>query len=195
MSTTHLEAVNEIIRTRRSVKPQLFASGEKIPDGVIRLALENATWAPNHGKTEPWHFVVFTGKAIERLSNFQAELYRTESGDKFMEGKYQKLREDYLKASHVIAICHKREFSKIPELEEIEAVACGVQNLALTLHAAGYGGYWTTGGITYYESAKPFLGLNPTDKLLGFFLCGVPVAQPVAAPRKPIQEKMQWLTA
>jgi nitroreductase len=188
------EIITDIIRQRRSVKPNLFKPGYLIPDNVIRQALTNATWAPNHGKTEPWHFIVYTGEGIRRLSEFQSELYKKESGDKFTEAKYKKLKEDYLKASHVIAICYKRDpDSRIPEIEEIAAVACAVQNLALTLHAYGYGGYWTTGGITYYESAKSFFGLAERDKLMGFYLCGSPAYDPPAIPRKPVEEKTSWI--
>lgn len=194
MSQQSAEILNNIIRQRRSVKASQFKPGESIPDEVIEQALINATWAPNHGKTEPWYFIVYKGDGIKRLSEFQSELYKKESGDKFTEAKYQKLKEDYLKASHVIAICYKKDFnSRIPETEEICAIACAVQNFALSLHAYGYGGYWTTGGITYYESAKPFFGLNDTDKLLGFYLCGVPSIVPDAASRKSIEEKSEWI--
>jgi nitroreductase len=187
------EVISNVIRERRSIKPGLFIQGELIPDHIIQEALINATWAPNHGKTEPWHFIIFKGEGIDRLSEFQSTLYKTEAGEKFMEAKYQKLKQDYRKASHVIAICLKRDIaSRIPEVEEICAVAAAVQNLALTLHSYGYGGYWTTGGITYYESAKKFFGLNATDKLMGFYLCGAPGSIPAAPPRKNIAEKTTW---
>jgi nitroreductase len=188
------EILNSIIQQRRSVKPSQFKPAESIPDEVIGQALENATWAPNHGRTEPWHFIVYTGDGIKRLSEFQAEMYKKESGDKFTEAKYNNLKENYIKASHVIAICYKRDVnSRIPEIEEISAIACAVQNLALTIHAYGYGGYWTTGGVTYYQSAKPFFGLGEHDKLLGFYLCGVPSVLPAAIPRKPVEEKSTWI--
>jgi nitroreductase len=186
--------LNKIIQERRSVKTSLFQPGAPIPDDVIKQALINATWAPNHGKTEPWYFIVYTGDGIQKLSNFQAELYKKESGDKFTEAKYQKLQHDYSKASHVIAICLKRIASRIPEIEEIAAVACAVENLALTLHAYGFGGYWTTGGITYYESAKAFFGLDASDKLMGFYLCGVPAELPEATPRTAIDIKSKWVS-
>lgn len=187
------QILNDIIRQRRSVKPANFKSGESIPDEVIAAALENATWAPNHGKTEPWYFIVFTGDGIKRLSEFQSDLYKSESGEKFNEGKYKKLKEDYMQASHVIAICHKRDpASRIPEIEEHLAIACAVQNFALSLHANGYGGYWTTGGVTYYESAKTFFGLGMLDRLLGFYLCGIPAEMPPAPSRKPVMTKTSW---
>lgn len=193
--TSAASVLSTIIRERRSVKPGFFKSGEFIPDNVIRTALENAGYAPNHGRTEPWHFIVFKGEGINRLSEFQAEAYKQHSGDKFTEAKYQNLKESYRKASHVIAICCKREpVSRFPEVEDTAAVACAVQNLALTLHAFGYGGYWTTGGVTYYESAKHFFELKEHDRLMGFYLCGVPASLPPAVPRQPIEEKTTWIT-
>lgn len=189
-----VDILNDIIQHRRSVKPNQFKAGEKIPDEVVTQALINATWAPTHGKTEPWHFIVYTGDGIKTLSDFQATQYKEQSGDKFTEAKYQKLKENYLKASHVIAICMKRDpSSKIPQVEELAAVAASVQNLALTLHAYGYGGYWTTGGVTYYESAKPFFDLGPNDMLMGFYLAGVVAEPPASTGRRAIEFKTKWV--
>jgi len=83
--------------------------------------------------------------------------------------------------------------SKIPEIEEVAAVAASVQNLSLTLHAYGYGGYWTTGGVTYYESAKPFFNLGTNDKLMGFYIAGVIAEIPPAPLRKSIESKSKWI--
>ena len=189
------QILNNIIQQRRSVKPHQFKTGEKIPDEIIQQALTNATWAPTHGKTEPWYFIVYTGEGIKKLSDFQALQYKQQSGEKFTEAKYLKMKENYLKASHVIAICMKRDsFSKIPQIEEVAAVAASVQNLALTLHAYGYGGYWTTGGVTYYESAKPFFNLGSNDVLMGFYLTGVVAETPVTPSRKAIEFKSEWIT-
>ena len=188
------QVLNNIIQQRRSVKPNQFKAGEKIPDEIIKQALVNATWAPTHGRTEPWYFIVYTGDGIRSLSDFQAEAYKQQSGEKFTEAKYLKLKQNYLKASHVIAICLKRDPStKIPEIEEVAAVAASVQNLALTLHAYGYGGYWTTGGVTYYESAKPFFNLGTNDKLMGFYLTGVVADTPACPGRKAIALRSDWI--
>jgi nitroreductase len=192
MQQSHV--VNDVIQQRRSVKPNQFKAGEKIPDEIIQQALINATWAPTHGRTEPWHFIIYTGDGIKTLSDFQASQYKEQSGEKFTEAKYLKLKENYLKASHVIAICMKKDpLSKIPQVEEVAAVAASVQNLALTLHAYGYGGYWTTGGVTYYESAKPFFDLGTTDILMGFYLAGVVAEIPSAPVRKAIELKTKWV--
>lgn len=188
------EIINHLIRNRRSVFPDQFATGKTIPDEIIEQILENATWAPSHGLNEPWHFTVFTGKGLQQLADFQSELYRKEAGNGFVEKKYEKLKRQPLRASHVIAIGMKRKLNtKIPEIEDIEAVACAVQNIYLSITAYGLGGYWTTGGITYYESARPFFGLNTEDRLLGFFYIGYIATPSSRGKRTGIHEKVSWI--
>jgi nitroreductase len=106
------EDVNQLIRNRRSVFPNQFEAGKKIDDAIVREILVNATWAPNHGQTEPWRFVVFTDKGLEKLATFQSELYKKEAGENFKEATYQNLSTNPLKASHIIAICMKRDPNK-----------------------------------------------------------------------------------
>jgi nitroreductase len=187
-------AIDALIRSRRSTFPKQLVSGKKIPDETVLRILENATWAPTHGRTEPWFFVVYTGEGLRRLGNFQSELYKNEEPN-FKEDKYIKLKEQPLLASHIIAICMKRtENTRIPEIEEVAAVACAVENIYLSLNAYGIGGYWTTGGPTYLENAKTFFGLGPADKLLGFFYLGYIALPSPAGTRKPLSEKMKWVT-
>lgn len=190
-----IRAFNHLIRHRRSVFPKQYEPGREIPGDVVRQILENATWAPNHGQTEPWHFTVFSGEGLKKLASFQSDLYKSESGDAFKPDKYVKLQEQPLLASHIIAIGMKRSTEKkIPEIEEIEAVSCAVQNMYLSTTAYGLGGYWTTGGITYMQKAKSFFGLNEDDKLLGFYYLGYIAVPPVSASRKPLSEKVFWVT-
>jgi nitroreductase len=189
-----IASFNHLVRNRRSIFPDQFVHGKQVPAELIKQILENATWAPNHGQTEPWFFNVFAGSGLKKLADFQSELYKEETGEKFQVSKYVKLQQQPLKASHVIAICMRRsDTKKIPEIEEIEAVACSVQNIYLSVWAHGLGGYWTTGGITYMEKAKPFFGLKDPDKLLGFFYIGYIAIPPATAKRKSLDEKVLWV--
>lgn len=190
----NVEEINRLIRSRRSVFPKQYAEGQKVDDAIVKQILENAGWAPNHGQTEPWKFMVFTEGGLQKLATFQAELYKQEAGDKFKEATYQNLLTNPLRASHVIALCLKRDPNKkFPEQEEIAAVACAVQNMYLTTTAYGLGGYWTTGGVTYKASAKEFFGLGEDDRLMGFFyLAHIAVPSP-DSKRKPLEEKVEWV--
>lgn len=185
---------NELVRNRRSVFPDQLIPGKKADDEIIKEILVNATWAPNHGQQQPWQFTVFTGEGLKKLAAFQSELYKQEAGDQFKEITYNKLLQNPLKASHIIAIGMKRTTTKnIPEIEDIEAVACAVQNIYLSVAAYGLGGYWTTGGITYNEKAKSFFGLGEQDRLLGFFYIGYVALPSTGATRLPVEQKVFWI--
>ena len=190
----NVEEINHLIRHRRSVFPKQFEAGRKISDAVVEQILENATWAPNHGHTEPWHFIVFSGEGLGKLARFQSELYKASAGERFKETTYQSLSGNPLKASHVVALCMKRDPNKKhPEVEEIEAVAAAVQNIYLSVTAYGLGGYWTTGGITYNAGAKSFFNLGEDDRLLGFFyIAHVAIPSPEGR-RQPLKEKLTWV--
>ena len=188
------EYFNALVRARRSVFPDQFDTTRKIPDEIVNQIIENATWAPNHGQTEPWRFVIFSDEGLNKLASFQSELYKKDAGTEFNETKYIKLQNQPLKASHIIAIGMKRTTTKrIPEIEDIEAVACAVQNIYLSVTAYSLGGYWTTGGVTYFENAKDFFGLDEQDKLLGFFYLGYIAVPTLAARRSPLNEKVKWV--
>jgi len=185
---------NELVRNRRSVFPKQFFPGKPVDDSIIREILINATWAPNHGQTEPWAFTVFSGDGLQTFASFQSDVYKATAGENFKPDKFDKLKETPLLASHIIALCMKRTTTKrIPEIEDIEAVACAVQNIYLSVSAYGLGGYWTSGGVTYDEAAKSFFGLGAEDKLLGFFYIGHVAIPSPAGKRAPVEEKVKWI--
>lgn len=192
MNATELDA---LIATRRSVFQQSY-TGEKVADAIVDQMLVNATWAPTHKLTQPWRFVVFTGDGIRHLAESQSALYKevTEKDGTFRQDKYESLQKKPLLSSHVIAVCMVRDAKRsVPEIEEVGAVFCAVQNMYLTAHAYGVGCYLSTGGITYFEEAKPLFGLQPEDKLLGFIHIGTPKEQPRAAKRKSVDEIAKWV--
>ncbi len=186
------EAINELIRKRRSLYPQVF-SDKQIPREVVEQLLENANWAPTHKLTQPWRFTVFSGEGLKRLGQFQADLYKELTPEtEFKQANYDKLLLKPTQCSHVIAIGMARN-EIVPEIEEVEAVACAVQNMYLTATAYGIGAYWGSGGVTYKEEAKAFFGLGEKDKLLGFFFMGYPTIEwPEKGRRSDWQEKVTW---
>ena len=168
--------INRLIRNRRSIFPKMY-SGEPVSREVINQMLENANWAPTHKFTEPWRFTVFYGEGVQEFANFQAQLYqkRTSENDTFDQTKYQKLKEKPLLASCIIAIGMKRDPERrIPEMEEVAAVSCAVQNMYLTAAAYGVGCYWSTGGPTFWVVAKYYFNLGADDNFMGFLFCGMP---------------------
>lgn len=188
------DLVNQLIQDRRSTKPRLY-NGKRIKDEIVWQILENANWAPNHGLTQPWRYKVFTASGLEKLANFQADLYKKNTPEeKFTTDKYERMKSNVLKASHVIVICMQRQISeKIPEIEEVEAIACSVQNIALTAHAYGICSFWGSGGVTYTEELKEFLGLGEKDLCLGYLYLGYSDNPTTESHREPIKDLVEWI--
>jgi nitroreductase len=189
------DEVNTLISTRRSIFPQSY-TGKKVDDAIVTQMLVNATWAPTHKMTQPWRFVVFTGDGIKQLAQSQAGIYRdvTSRDGSFKQDKYDSLLNKPFLSSHIIVVCMVRDPKKsVPEVEEIGAVFCAVENMYLTAHAYGVGCYLSTGGITHFSEAKSLFGLEEDDKVLGFMHVGTPKEHAQGAKRKPVEEVTQWV--
>ncbi|GLE05437.1 hypothetical protein PINS_up014450 [Pythium insidiosum] len=186
----------ELVAHRRSIFPDSYDPAQTVPKEVLEKMLEAANWAPTHGRSEPWRFVVFsTPEARLRLGEFEAELYkRMVPADKFIPKKYEKKVKSKLQSSYVIAICMKRQESeRLPELDEVLAVACAVQNMHLVATDYNVGAYWSSGGPIFSDEMKEFLGLGEKDKCLGLFYVGVPTGEHPKGARKPIADKVTWV--
>lgn len=189
----NLSELKEIIRNRRSIKPENYTSRKVLKDVVTEI-LNNALWAPTHGLTQPWHFVVFSGDELSKLGEMMADTYKKSTpAEQFVTQKHTKLLNRPSKASVVIAICMKRQKTeKIPEIEEIEAVACAVQNMYLTATAYGLGPYWSSGKISYSEAMKNYLNLGNKDKCLGLFYLGYTKEKWPESHRQPLEYHSKW---
>jgi len=163
----------QLIKHRRNVKPQFF-TGELIEDQLVKDILESANWAPTHGYTEPWRFVVFSGDSISELASFQSNLYKSSTASElFLQSKFDKLLSTPTLASHIIAIVvHKSVKTTIPFIEEISATSCAVQNVLLSAAEKEIAVHWTSGGMTYTDEMKSYLGFESKDQVLGFLYLG-----------------------
>ena len=191
--TQFLQKFNDLIKARRSTKPRFF-NGKRVDEQIVWQILENANWAPTHGLTQPWRFKVFTDSGLKKLANFQANLYKqlTDEQD-FKPEKFERMKTNIFKSSHVIVICMQRQKSeKIPRIEEIEAVACSVQNMTLTAQAYGICSFWGSGGVTYTQELKEFLNLSEQDLCLGYLYLGYSDNPTTHSRRDSIKEKVEW---
>ena len=191
-----LAAANGLIRRRRTIKPDKM-SDKPIEKLHLASILENANWAPSHGMTEPWRFVIYTGDSREALGDKMQEVYLDITpGDGFRADKYDKLVRNPMTAPVAISIGMKRQESeKIPEVEEIEAVACAVQNMHLTASAIGLGAFWSSPPVCDTLEMRKFFGLDPKrDRCLGVLYLGWPADEGEwpEGKRGSIAEKIEW---
>lgn len=191
----NLSEITDLIKNRRTVYPEQYTD-RKVQKDQIELILKNAQWAPTHGNTQPWRFVVYTEKGKKKLSDFLGQLYLEKiEKEKQNSQKLKKLTQRPLKSSVVIAVCMSRQKEeKILELEEIEAVACAVQNMQLTCTAYGLGSFWSTPKLIYSKEMNVFLNLTEKDKCLGLIYIGYPAIKWPKSHRKPINYNTTWIT-
>ncbi|MFK5921019.1 MAG: nitroreductase [Verrucomicrobiota bacterium] len=189
-TSLRLAASSALIRRRRTIKPEQMNT-RAVDKRFIAAILENANWAPSHGLTEPWRFTVFTGESREDLAAYLRRLYVLKTTEEnFREDKLEKLGLNPLRADVAIVLGMKRQDSeKIPEVEEIEAVACAVQNMHLTASAIGLGAFWSTPPIVYTPEMVKFIELDPErDQCLGIFYLGWPEGSDAEEKGKPGEE-------
>lgn len=175
-SSEEFSSFCRLLRQRRSIKPVDMDPEREVTRELLGTLFEHANQAPTHGMTEPWRFHVFTGQSREALAQAMQTIYREVTPPaEFREDKVRKMAENPLLAPVVIAIVMaRRGGAKIPELEEVEAVACAVQNLHLTASAAGLAGYWSTPPLVYHEAFSKWLGIEQDARCLGLFYLGWP---------------------
>ena len=189
----NLSEITEIIKNRRTIYPQFYSS-RKVHKEIIEHLLQNATWAPTHGMTQPWRFKVFTEESRKTLSDKLSMLYKELTPiENFREDKFAKMQARPFQASAVIVAYMKRgENPKIPEIEEISSVACAIQNLCLTATAYGIGSFWSTPKIIYTKEMNDFLKISDEDKCMGIIYLGYPNDEWPKGQRKPIEYLTEW---
>ncbi len=188
--------IEQWIRDRKSTFPVSF-TGEKIDDDIIKDILETAVWAPTHKETQPWRFVVFKGEGVKLFFEKQSEIYqKITPEEKISQLKIKKYAAKVEQVSHVVVVIAEHdEKDSIPELEEVVATSCVVENIYLQLNANDIGGYLSTGALCYEPLMFEFLKLKPKEKLIGFFQFGVPKKDIPFYERKRISasEKSIWI--
>ncbi|WP_404420381.1 nitroreductase family protein [Nibricoccus sp. IMCC34717] len=187
-----------LFRSRRSLKPAAMDPTREVPPSLIDGLLEDATWAPTHGLTQPWRFHVFQSPAARaRLAEGLTELYDalTPPAKRDAE-KRSKLDFAPRRAPVVVALVAAFEPNgKIPEWEEVAAVACAAQNLMLSAHAQGLGSYWSSPPLTASPEFVRWLGHDAeSHRGLGLLYVGWPApGQPTpSSTRLPLAQRVTW---
>lgn len=201
-----MKVLKEVIRRRRSIFPKDM-TGELVDEEDIKQLFEAANWAPTHGKTEPWRFVVLGKKAQVDFQHITLEFYEKNwekyfsSHEAFLQFHKETTNEitgRWSTVSHMIAIGMKRQAlpdKLMPEWEEFAACACAIQNMHLLAATLGLACYWSSWHDEARESSeiKSFLGLEDKDKCLGLFIVGKSNRMHKYKSRRgPIEKKVTW---
>lgn len=185
------EILSTIIKNRRSVFPESYIQQE-IPTNIIEQILESANYAPTHKLTQPWRFTVIRKEGKAKLGAELGRIYKeTVPAEKFLQKKYDSFGQKTSQAEVIVAINIQFHEDKVPNWEEIAAVGCAVQNMALTAEALNVGAYWSSPPLI--DHLGDFLGLSENEKCYGLFYMGYHNAEQREANRTPMADKVKWI--
>ena len=194
MADARPEALIGALRERRSMTK---SKPDAVPRELVERVIESATWSPNHRRTCPWRFVVVTGESRRDLGQVMAEAYASRqraAGVEISEAQLEKERDKPLRSPVLIAVfAVSSDDPRVIEIEEVEAVAAGVQNMLLTAQALGLGAMWRTGDAAYDPKVKEYLGFRPDDHLVAFVYLGYPSLIPPVHRDDQVDRYTRWL--
>lgn len=185
--------VIEAIRKRRSVGLLTDKQPEK---EKIEKMLESARWAPNHHKTEPWHFHVLSGEGREKLGAAYAKIQLEKLQRPSEEEKSKAMESGLRKAKRspvvIVATVEPNKDEKIEPVEEVAATACAIQNMLLTAQELGLAAKWRTGKPVSHPIMKEAFGISEEGWVLGLVFVGYPKELPATPPKKDPSEYTTW---
>lgn len=179
MSVSPIEA----LLSRRSIK-LVGAPGPSAEH--LDLILRAAMTAPDHGRTQPWRFVLIEGEAVAQFGDFVVQAHEA-AGQPMQDAKITNMRGWLAQAPLLVAMACRRdpEDKRFPEQERVLAAGAAATQMLNAAHMLGYGAFWSTGMGSYLPSVPQALGLaEPEHLFLGFMSIGTPLRN-LPSPVRP----------
>ncbi len=181
----------DFLQTRRS-RPYktLSAPGPSRTDlGPILTA---AARVPDHGKLEPFRFLVLSRPALDRL---EAATVARAAELGLDETDTEKARIQFAKPPLVVAvIASPKPSEKIPEIEQHLAAGCACFSLLNAALAAGWGANWLSAWMAYDRPLiEGELGLEPQEFVAGYIHIGTETSTPPERPRPNLDTITSWV--
>ncbi|HID68274.1 MAG TPA: nitroreductase [Roseibacterium sp.] len=184
-------AALEFLLTRRSRPPRMLGTRAPDPD-TLRTLLTAAARVPDHGKLEPWRFIVLDAPACQRL----AELTRTRAAQLTLDpDRINKAATGFAEAPLiVVVVASPKPHPIVPEIEQYASAAGVCLSLVNAALAAGWGAVWLTG---WRATDRPFLtqGLHlfPHETVAGYIHIADEARAPADRPRPDIDALTTWV--
>jgi nitroreductase len=185
------EAVLAFLQTRRSRPAKLLRAPAPNREDLLPI-LTAAGRTPDHGKLEPWRFIVLEKQALSRLAK-AVETHGKAQGR--AEEDIEKARTQFADSPLCVAVIEVRKASeKIPAVEQTYsagAVCLALLNAAL---ASGWGANWLSGWPSHdQEFCVEHLGLSDQERVAGFIHIGTASSVPPDRPRPEISKITSWV--
>ncbi|MCV3241337.1 nitroreductase [Mesorhizobium sp. ZC-5] len=154
----------------------------------IETLIRIASRVPDHGRLEPWRFILYRGQAREKIGEELAKLAEKREGP-LPEGRVSQEKARFSRAPLVIGVVHvPRENPKIPQWEMLLSGAAAAMNLVIAANAMGYSTNWITNWYSDTGEGRRILGLAPEERVVGFVHIGTFSGEKFERPRPDVSK-------
>ena len=155
--------------------------------------LTAAARCPDHGKLEPWRFIVLEKAALTRLAGL-AETRGDALG--YDDEKVEKGRAQFRDGGLAVVVVESPVASdKVPDIEQTYSAGAVCLSLLNAALASGWGANWLSGWPSHDRVfVSEGLGLADHERVAGIIHIGTERAAPPERPRPDLDAKTSWVS-
>jgi len=185
------KTVQDFLLTRRSV-PYKTLTTPAPTHGELAPLLTAAMRVPDHGKLEPWRFIILTDTALPRLA---ALTHQRGAALGLEADKIEKLAVTFANAPLIVAVIACPEPSdKVPKIEQLYSAGAVCLSLLNAALASGWGANWLSGWPSHdREFLTDGLNLAHDEIIAGFVHIGTAKCAPPERPRPDVSRLTTWI--
>lgn len=174
-------AALDFLLTRRS-HPARTLRGPLPDEAQLRTILTAAARTPDHGKLEPWRFIVYEKPALARIG---AAVAARGAALEFDPDRLAKSVAQYAEADLAVMVAAvPRPTDKVPAIEQTLSAGAVCLSLVNAALASGFGANWLTGWALYDRALLDgSFGLAPGEWAAGIVHIGTATETPPDRPR------------
>ncbi len=213
-----MEALEKLIRGRRSIRKW---KRDEVSDELLKKAVELATWAPNGGNFQGWHFIIVKNKeVIEKMANavqsvidkiaswpeaksWQEDILRFQKNASFFRNapvcigvftsEYQGVMDKVL----IVRESFDHEAKEILGFRRsaptaIQSTAAAVTTMLLVFQQMGLGVVWLGAPLMAKKEIETLLNVPPNLSLVCLVAVGYPDESP-QKERRPVEEVLRFI--
>ncbi|MDK3017497.1 nitroreductase family protein [Pseudodonghicola flavimaris] len=185
-------AALEFLLTRRS-RPAKTLTAPAPDRAALMPLLQAAARTPDHGKLEPWRFIVLEQGAMPRLADL-AEVRGHALGKAAAD--IAKGRSQFDQGILAVAVIEVQKPSeKIPPLEQTYSAGAACLALLNAALASGWGANWLTGWVSHDRTfCEAGLGLAENERIAGFIHIATETVAAPERPRPDLDQITEWVS-
>ena len=184
------QAALDFLMTRRSRPAKTL--NLPVPHRTELLSLLTAAArTPDHGKLEPWRFIVLSKDKLRSLAHLVADRGAALGHE---PEKIEKAQGAYNTGHLAVAVIAVQKHSeKIPAIEQTYSAGAACLALLNAALASGWGANWISGWPSHDRGfVEAGFGLGENERVAGIIYLGTERAAPPERPRPNLDDIVSW---